>query len=202
MDIKSKKQLNNSYQKQESNKKVLYELERKIEKLMYIISAVTVTPCIIILIIWVFLITAYVVGRKFFNFQWVFVEEFTGYMMVFVAYFSQAYVLRVGGHIKVNFVFKGLTNKIQSILELSTSFLAFTLICYLTWRSIHWFSYGFEHKLCSSTLHIVLWPSYLTVTIGLSLFAFELALNLCLKVIKLMEVNVSNIEIDNVTKLS
>jgi len=202
MDIKSKKQLNNSYQKQESNKKVLYELERKIEKLMYIISAVTVTPCIIISIIWVFLITAYVVGRKFFNFQWVFVEEFTGYMMDFVAYFSQAYVLRVGGHIKVNFVFKGLTNKIQSILELSTSFLAFTLICYLTWRSIHWFSYGFEHKLCSSTLHIVLWPSYLTVTIGLSLFAFELALNLCLKVIKLMEVNVSNIEIDNVTKLS
>ena len=202
MDIKSKKQFNNNYQKQESNNKALCRLERKIEKLMYIVSTVTVAPCVIILIIWVFLITAYVVGRKFFNFQWIFVEEFTGYMMVFVAYFSQAYVLRIGGHIKVNFVFKGLTNKIQSILELSTSFLAFTLICYLTWRSIHWFSYGFEHKLCSSTLHIVLWPSYLTVTIGLSLFAFELALNLCLKVIKFMEINVSDIGINDVTKIS
>ncbi len=138
MDIKSKKQFNNNYQKQESNNKALCRLERKIEKLMYIVSTVTVAPCVIILI----------------------------------------------------------------ILELGTSFLAFTLICYLTWRSMHWFSYGFEHKLCSSTLHIVLWPSYLTVTIGLSLFAFELALNLCLKFIKLMEINVSNIGMNDVTKIS
>ena len=195
-DIKSKKHYN--YQKQEYNKKVLYRLESKIEKLMHIASIVTVAPCIIILIGWVFLITAYVISRKFFNLQWVFVEEFTGYMMVFIAYFSQAYVLRVGGHIKVDFIFKQLTNKIQSILELITGFFAFTLICYLIWGSIHWFNYGFEHKLCSSTLHIVLWPSYLTVTIGLSLFAFELALNLCLKVIKLM----SSISINNVTKIS
>ncbi|GAH63367.1 unnamed protein product, partial [marine sediment metagenome] len=116
-DIKSKKHCSDNYQKQEYNKKVLYRLENKIKKLMHIVSIATITPCIIILIIWVFLITAYVVGRKFFNFQWIFVEEFTGYMMVFVAYFSQAYVLRIGGHIKVNFVFKKLTNKIQSILE-------------------------------------------------------------------------------------
>jgi len=119
--------------------------------------------------------------------------------MLFISYFSQAYVLRVGGHIKVNFVFKKLTNKIQSILELITSFLAFTLICYLTWRSAQWFNYGFEHKLCSSTLHIILWPSYLTVTVGLSLFAFELALNFCLKVIKLMKISVS---VNNITKIS
>ncbi|GAI83778.1 unnamed protein product, partial [marine sediment metagenome] len=86
MEIKSKNQSNNNYQKQESNIKALCELERKIEKLMYIVSTVTVTPCVIILIVWVFLITVYVVGRKFFNFQWIFVEEFTGYMMVFIAY--------------------------------------------------------------------------------------------------------------------
>jgi len=202
MDIKSKNQCNNNYQKQEHNNKVLYRLEHKIEKLMHVVSTVTAAPCIIILIIWVFLITAYVISRKFFNLQWIFVEEFTGYMMVFIGYFSQAYVLKVGGHIKISFVFKRLTNKIQSILELITGFLAFTLICYLTWRSIQWFSYGFEHKLCSSTLHIVLWPSYLAVTIGLSLFAFELALNLCLKIIKLMEISVSNISINDVTKIS
>jgi len=199
IDIKSKKSCSNNYQKKEHNNKVLYRLERKIEKLMHIISIVSAAPCIIVLIIWVFLITAYVISRKFFNLQWIFVEEFTGYMMVFIAYFSQAYVLRIGGHIKVDFVFKQLTNKIQSILELITGFLAFTLICYLTWRSIQWFNYGFEHELRSSTLHIILWPSYLTVTIGLSLFAFEFALNLCLKVIKLMKISVS---VNNVTKIS
>jgi len=54
IDIKSKKHCSNNYQKQEHNNRVLYRLERKIEKLMHIISIVSVTPCIIVLIIWAF----------------------------------------------------------------------------------------------------------------------------------------------------
>ena len=185
MHIKSKNRYDSNYRKQEPYNEVLHKLEHEIEKLMDVVSTITITPCIIILIIWVFVVTAYVISRRFFGLQWVFVEEFTGYIMVFIGYFSQAHVLKVGGHIKVDFVFEKLTNKVQSVLELITGFLALTLICYLAWRSVQWFSYGFKHKLYSSTLHIVLWPSYLTVTIGLSLFAIELALNLCLKVIKL-----------------
>jgi len=185
------KKSSNIYQKKEDNNEALGRIECKIEKLMNIISLVSVAPCVIILIAWVFLITVYVIGRKFFNFQWIFVEEFTGYIMVFITYFSQAYVLRVGGHIKTGLVFSRLTKTMQSKLELITSFLAFILIIYLVWRSTQWFSYGFDHKLLSSTLHLILWPSYLSVTIGLSLFAFELALNLCLKVIEFLKTSFS-----------
>lgn len=186
IDKELKKRSNNNYQKQEPNN-LLCGLENKIEKLMYVISTIAITPCVILLIFWVFLMTVYVIGRKFFNLQWVFVEEFTGYMMVFIAYFTQAYVLKVGGYIRLGIVFSKLTKKMQFILESITGFLAFFFTCYLIWKSLQWFNYAFEKKIASSTLHLVLWPSYLTVTIGLSLLALELALNFCLKVIKFIK---------------
>ena len=147
MDIKSKKLSGSNNQMQARNNNILYRLERKITKLMHIISMVSVAPCVVALIGWVFLITVYVVGRNFFNLQWVFVEETTGYIMVLIGYLSQAYVLKVGGHTSLTFVFEQLPNKIQSILELITGFLAFTLVCYLIWRSAQFFIWQlFENK--------------------------------------------------------
>ncbi len=168
------------------NSDMRYRVEGAIEKVMRAVSLVAIAPCAATLVFWVFLITVYVIGRRFFNLQWVFVEEFTGYIMVFITYFSWIYVLRKGGHIGVTFVFDRLSKKAKSTLGLVTSFLALVLVCYLLWRSTQWFAYAFEHNLYSSALHIVLWPAYLMVPIGLALFAFGLALDFCLKVIRLV----------------
>lgn len=194
MDIKSRTRCDIDYKSQKRNNKILYRIEHKIEKLMNIISIVSIAPCIIVLVFWVFLITTYVIGRHFFNLQWTFVEEITGYMMVFIGYMALAYVFKVGGHIEVKFIFNRLTNKAKSILELiTTGFVAFPMLCYLIWRSIQWFYYGFEHKITSNNLHIFLWPVYLFVTIGLSLFVFEVVLDFCLKIIKLKKISYNNI---------
>ena len=127
MDTKTKKTKtsgnnNMNYQEQENNNKVLYtRLECKIKRLMDIISTVTVAPCLIILVVWVFLVTFYVIGRKYFGLQWMFVEEFTGYIMIFITFFSQSYAYKVGAHINVDLVVNRLTNKGQSILNLITA---------------------------------------------------------------------------------
>jgi len=199
MKIKTKKTNtsgndNMNYQEQENNNKVIYtRLERKIKRLMDIIAKVTVAPCIIILVMWVFLVTYYVMGRKYLGLQWMFVEEFTGYIMIFITFFAQAYAYKIDAHINVDLVVKRLTNKGRSILDLVTTVFTFLIVCYLIWRSIDWFNYGFEHHIMSSNLHIQLWPSYLTVTIGLSLLALQIALDFCLKVIELKRISLNEI---------
>lgn len=164
---------------------ICHSIEQRINHLRSIISIISITPSIIILIFWVLLITTYVIGRNFFHLKWTFVEEFTGYMMVFVGYMTLAYVSKIGRHVRVKFVINRLSNTMQSVLDIITSiFVALPVLSYLIWRSYQWFYYGFEKRIISNNLHISLWPFYILIPIGLSLYTIEILLDIILKIIK------------------
>lgn len=168
------------------SEKKLENIELILNKLLDFFARVTIIPCVFILITWVFLITFHVIGRKFFNLQWVFVEEFTGYMMVFIAYFSQPYAYKTSAHIRVALLSEKLPHKIKIYLQLITNFLSIIIVLYLIIRSFQWFYYGYENMMHSSTLHILLWPSYSTIFLGLSILEIEIILDSLLKVIFLL----------------
>ena len=164
----------------------LHKIGRILEKIIDRASVIAIAPCAVALVVWVFVFVIYVIGRHFFDMVWLFVEEYTGYWVVFLGYFGLAYALKTGVHIKSDIVTRRLPRKVRNVLELITGFLALPLVGYLVWRSIGWFAYGFEKEARAvSILHTLLWPAYLFVPIGLSLFALMLLLKLVRNVIAL-----------------
>jgi len=165
----------------------LQRVDKILEKVIDRASGIAIAPCVVALVVWVFVFVVYVIGRQFFDMVWLFVEEYTGYWVVFLAYFSLAYALKSGAHIKSDLVTRRLPKRVSSILEIITGLLAIPLVVYLTWRSIGWLAYGVEREARAvSSLHTLMWPVYLFVTIGLALFALILLLKLGRNLIRLV----------------
>ena len=159
-----------------------------IKKSMRIMSLALAVPCAIALVAWVFLITAYILGRLLFDVPWLFVEEFTEFWLIVIGYFAIAYALMWGRHVAVDFVTSWLPEKARRGLRVATSFLALPIVIYLAWRATEWLIKGYERGIVtSSQLQIPFWPFYLVVVIGLSVFALGLLLELCLSIIGLVQ---------------
>lgn len=146
--------------------------------------------CAVLTVAWIFVMVIYIVGRRF-GLGWLFVEEFTGYWLVIVAYIPLAYSLVTGVHITVDLVTRKLPEKTRSALKVFTDSIGLVLVGYLLWRSIGWVIRGIEYNLHSdSSFHIVLWPTYLPIPIGLFLFGLALMVQLTKGVAELTKVEV------------
>lgn len=157
-----------------------------VESLVRRVSTYAVYPCAVVLVGWILVFVVHIIGRNF-GLGWLFVEEFTGYWLVFIAYMALAYGLVCGVHVRIELITGRLPQKTRGILALFTESLAVVLTFYLLARSIEWLIYGIEHELRSlSIVHILLWPTYLPVCIGLALFALALTARLVLTVIQLV----------------
>lgn len=158
----------------------------KFEKILRITSSRVVLACAVITLAWVFVFTAYIMSR-FLNLGWMFVEEFTGYWMVLIAYMPLAYALMTDTHIRIEVMSSRLPKKARSILEVCTDTIALILVAYLLGRSIEWLLQGIEYETRSSTAsNIPLWPIYLLIPIGLTLFGLMLAVKISHGVTRLM----------------
>ncbi len=146
----------------------------KFEKIVRIICSYPVIPCAFLMVGWVFIFAAYIIGRLF-GLRWMFVEEFTGYWLVFLAYIPLSYALMTETHIKIEMVSSRLPEVARSILQVCTDGIALVLTSYLVGRSIEWLIHGIEYGTRSGTIMNVLrWPIYLFIPIGLALFALML----------------------------
>ena len=159
----------------------------RIEKAVHTICSYAIIPCAAALLILVFVFVIYIVGRLF-NLPWLFVEEYTGYWLVFVAYIPLAYGLTTEVHIRMDIVVKRLPEKARSILQVCTEAMALFIACYLMGRSIEWVIHGVTYDLHSqTTFYTLLWPTYLPVSIGFALLALALMVKLARRVMDLME---------------
>ena len=158
----------------------------KIEKLVGNIFKGTAFVCMVTLVAWVFIIVIYIIGRIF-GIGWMFVEEYVGYWLVFMAYIPLAYTLMMETHIKVELVTRRLPWKIRCVLQLCTDGIGLLIVCYLVWRSVDWLINGLKSDMHSATsLHTLLWPTFLLVPVGLTLFALAFTITLRRSVIELM----------------
>ena len=161
--------------KPEDHEDAIYKVDRILDKVADITSRVLLAPCVVLLVVWVFLIGAYVFGRLLFDVKWLFVEEFTEYWLIMLAFFALAYTLRTGGHITIDIVTRFLSKRVRSILAVITGLLALGFAVYLLQAGAGWFWTAWVgHKLSWYPSSVPLWPYYSFVPIGLAVLCLAL----------------------------
>ena len=161
--------------KPEGHEDTVHKVDRIFNKVTDIASRALLAPCVVLLVAWVFLIGSYVFGRAIFNVNWLFVEEFTEYWLIMLAFFCLAYTLRTGGHITIDIVTRLLSKRVRSILVVITGLLALGFACYLLQAGVGWFWeawVGGKRSWYPSS--VLLWPYYLFVPVGLAVFSLAL----------------------------
>ena len=149
-----------------------------LDKISLGISKSLINVSSITIIIWPIIMVIYVVLR-YFGAAWLFVEEFTGYWLIMIIYFSIAYTLRKEGHICVDIIINYLPLKSKKVIKSITEFISLCIVIYLIIMSIDWTIYGFLSNARSSfSSNIVLWPVYLFIPVGLFAVGLELLINL------------------------
>jgi len=152
---------------------------RIFDKVIRVLSISLISPAAVALVAGIVVMTAAIVARAVLGVAWLFVEEFTAYLMVLVTSFALLHTLRTQGHIKVDVITRLLPNRVREILEVCTSLLSLAVVGYLTQKATLWVLYGVKQQVHSSFVsNILLWPVYLFVAIGL----LSLALGLLLEV--------------------
>ena len=147
---------------------------RTLDKISKTISNILVNVAAATLIFWVLIIVVFVVARAFFNVNWMFVEEYTGYGMVLLTSFSFAYALRRGAHVKVTAISDNVPQNIQRPLRIAADLVGFIVAAYLTWHGIQWLMHGIEGGQRSwFPSRTLLWPVYALIPVGLAALSIE-----------------------------
>ncbi|SMC39022.1 TRAP-type C4-dicarboxylate transport system, small permease component [Desulfocicer vacuolatum DSM 3385] len=145
-----------------------------LNKTSKILSNILVNIAAATLIFWVFIIVIFVSARAFFNVNWMFVEEYTGYGMVLLTSFSFAYALRRGAHVKVTAVADNIPKKLQRPLKIFADLVGLIVALYLTWHGIQWLMHGIEGGERSwFPSRTLMWPVYALIPIGLGVLSLE-----------------------------
>jgi TRAP-type C4-dicarboxylate transport system permease small subunit len=99
------------------------------EKVLFLIAGALLT-------LMVFMITFSVIGRHFFNYPAAWTVELSEYILLFMTFFTASWILKMGGHVKLDLVMKFLPSGGRRLLELVTMFLGAMASFILAWFSL------------------------------------------------------------------
>ncbi len=103
--------------------------------------------------------------------------EINEYCLLAVVYLSGAWTLRVGGHVRVDILFRKFSKKTQLILELINSLLGMIFTGILTWEAACFVYDGILTQARSETyLEVLQWPIRSLMFIGFLLVFIEFLL--------------------------
>jgi len=161
----------------------------KIKKIRDVISSISSAPGAVLLVAWVFVFAAYIIFRLF-GVVWIFVEEFTGYWLVFIAFMPLSYALFTKVHVRTDIITNRLSSRVRAILQVCTECLGLVIVSFLLMRSIEWLIQSIETNLRSDTsLNIVLWPICLFIPVGFTMFGLSLLINIVFDARALFQAN-------------
>ena len=128
----------------------------------------------------VFMVGSYIIGRQWLGTRWMFVEEFSAYLLVLFVYFPLAYTLKTGGHIRVSAVTRALPHKGRMVLDAVTSVMALAAIGYMLKLSIvNWLLPAWtQHTLSWQATHIPMWIPYIIIPLGLVPFGISMMVHI------------------------
>jgi TRAP-type C4-dicarboxylate transport system permease small subunit len=133
-----------------------------------------------------FLVAINVILRYVFNSPWVFVEEYTGYMVIIATFLALAYTLKKGSHVKVEVVVNRLPAKVRSYFDIATTILSLAITGVLLKYALALALSSFKHHSFSQTVMLTpLWIPQILVAVGLFFFGLELARQLASKIMEL-----------------
>ncbi len=126
-------------------------------------------------IISIALVVIGVIGRYILNLAIIFIDEYTGYLLVLTTFMGLAYTLRTDGHIDVDLVGRHLPPKIKSGLRIVTTLVALVLTILLTIYTggKTWSAYQMGLT-ATSSLETPLFIPQLVIPIGFVLLALSL----------------------------
>ena len=100
--------------------------------------------------------------------------EISEYLLLAVVYFSGAWALPAGGHVRVDIIYNKLSKKTQALVEIFLGFLGFIFTAILTYESILFVIDGIVTKARSDTyLEVLQWPIRSLTVIGAGLLCLE-----------------------------
>ena len=147
----------------------------KIDKVIDILSKAAVAIGALTLVFLVLMITAYVVVRELLQGQWLFVEEWSGYLVVLLFYWSCAYALRSGAHVKVEIVSSLFPARVKQWVDCFIALMATGLLVFFLRGSISWVLYAIEEGVVSDYPSLTpMWIPFAFVPIGLCLFCLAM----------------------------
>lgn len=159
---------------------IIKRVDRFFDKVTTVTSRASIYVCAVLLVAWVGLYGVYIISRALFPLGWIFVEETTGYWVLFLALFSASYTLRTGKHINIDIVTSHLPEKVRNILMLVMTLVALVIACYITKQAVTGTLFGLEINIRSmGPLNLIQWPIYAFIPIGFSLLSLELLSHLC-----------------------
>lgn len=148
----------------------------KIDKVLASISSIGAGMGVVAIVIMVVVITVNVVARKTLGWAWLYVEEYSGYLLVLMVYLGLAYALRVGKHIRVELLVRRLSPKVSQYVELVTTLICLVILGYLLVKGIDYFLFSLEWGVKSEWYsESIMWPFHLLVPIGLTMFILGMA---------------------------
>jgi TRAP-type C4-dicarboxylate transport system permease small subunit len=121
-----------------------------------------------------------VIGRYFFNSPIKGVYELVGFTLVGAGAWGMGYSQIRRGHIKVDFLLKRFSQRIQAILTILANLVGFVAFSLLFWRVILLAQYylNLKHGNATDTLHIPIAPFVIVLAIGLGILAVDLLFDL------------------------
>lgn len=119
-----------------------------------------------------------VFGRLIFGVSIPGVIEISAYAFVALTLFGLPYVLTTGGHIRINFVYDHLPEKVKPYIRLTGDILSVVYLIAVIISSGHLVASSLElHATAPTTLYTPLWMPQMVLPIGFSLFLFQLLVN-------------------------
>ncbi len=119
-----------------------------------------------VLVIWILIYFVGIVGRAFFGFSWLFIEEFTAYYNMLLGCFGFVWSVHQGAHIRVTLIFDRLPQRVQHILGIIASAVYTWWAVILLQQMYAWFEKALRTGSTSSGTGFPLWVPYLISVIG------------------------------------
>ena len=166
---------------------IILEVVKKIDAVAFLISKIALWVCGFLLAGVTIMICAGVFNRLFIHDTWLFVEEWSGLLLIPMSYLAFGYTLRYNKHLKMDLVVKSLSVRKQNFLAIFSA--AFSIFClvFLLDFSYTWLSYTVQRSAVSSgPMQTPLWMFSLSIFLGLVLLAIDMVLFLANRVIFLL----------------
>ena len=154
------------------------------EKIDRVLSSTAVALAGLGVIISIALVVIGVIGRYILNLAILFIDEYTGYLLVLTTFLGLAYTLRTDGHIDVDLVVSRLPPRIKTGLRIATTAVALVLAILLALYTGDrtWSAYKMG-SIATTPLETPLFAPQMVIPIGFAILAVSL-FNYLLKTVR------------------
>lgn len=123
------------------------------------------------------MICAGVINRAFSLGTWLFVEEWSGLVLIPISFLAFSYTLRCDKHLKMDLIVRKMNKKWQDIMAIFSGIFSLICLVFMIIFSWNWYSYTVERDVVSSgPMETPLWIFSLIILVAMVLFAIDMFL--------------------------